>query len=379
MKLICDACGLETKEETLPWRCECGGPLSCDPESFAFAPDPALPGLWRYASSLPVATPGKAVTLGEGMTPLSPCAWDYGNGETELLCKFDALNPTGSYKDRGISVQISRLKELGLTKLVEDSSGNAGAAMAAYAAAAGIGCDIFVPESTSEGKCVQIAAYGATLRRIPGSREATTEAAEEAAKSVYYASHNWNPYFPHGIKTYAFEVYEQLANAMPDTVIVPAGQGSLIAGAWEGFSEIAKARKGLRIPRIFGVQSRNCSPLHEAWKNGLEAPEHFDKKATIAEGIASAVPVRGKAVLRAVRSSNGGFAVVTEKEIWEAFELSALRGFYVEPTSAAALAGASKLLREGTIRPGETTVVLLSGSGLKATDKILQLRANPPV
>ena len=378
MKLTCDACGLEIKEEALPWRCECGGPLSCDPESFSFAPDPALPGLWRYASSLPVANPGKAVTLGEGMTPLAPCSWDYGTGKAELLCKFDALSPTGSYKDRGISVQVSRLKELGLAKLVEDSSGNAGAAMAAYTAAAGIGCEIFVPESASEGKCVQIVAYGANLRKIPGPREATTRAAEEAAKNIYYGSHCWNPYYPHGIKTYAFEVYEQLGNAMPDTVIVPAGQGGLIAGAWDGFSEIAKTRKGLRIPRIFGIQSVNCSPLYEAWKNGLDTPVHFDKKPTMAEGIASAVPVRGRAMLRAVRNSNGGFAAVTEKEIWEAFERFALLGFYVEPTSAAALAGASRLLSEGTVKPGETTVVLLSGSGLKATDKILQLRANPP-
>ena len=378
MKLFCEECGAQVQEATLPWRCACNGPLSCDPEAFTFAPDPTLPGLWRYASALPVAAPRNAVNLGEGMTPLSACSWNYGSGKTAILCKFDALNPTGSYKDRGISVQISRLKELGLKKLVEDSSGNAGAAMAAYSAAAQIACDIFVPDSTSEGKCVQIAAYGATLRKIPGPREATTEAAEEAAKSIYYASHNWNPYFPEGVKTYAFEIFEQLGNAMPDNVVVPVGQGSLISGAWRGFSQIAQSFPNLTLPKIFGVQSENCCPLHDAWKNGLSAPQPFAKKPTVAEGIASAVPVRGKAVLKAIKESQGGFATVAEKDIWAAFEQLALAGFYVEPTSAAAMAGVSKLINQGLIKPGEKTVVLLSGSGLKATDKILQLRAAPP-
>ena len=378
MKLFCEECGAQVQEETLPWRCTCNGPLSCDPDAFSFAPDPSLPGLWRYASALPVAAPRNAVNLGEGMTPLSTCSWNYGSGTTDILCKFDALNPTGSYKDRGISVQISRLKELGLKKLVEDSSGNAGAAMAAYSAAAKIECDIFVPDSTSEGKCVQIAAYGATLRKIPGPREATTEAAEEAAKSIYYASHNWNPYFPEGIKTYAFEVFEQLNNTMPDNVIVPVGQGSLISGAWRGFSQIHQSFPNCKLPKIFGVQSENCCPLHDAWKNHQNAPQPFAKKPTIAEGIASAVPVRGKAVLKAIKESQGGFATVAENEIWAAFEQLALVGLYVEPTSAAAMAGVSKLINQNLIKPGEKTVVLLSGSGLKATDKILLLRANPP-
>lgn len=376
--LYCEECGQRVREESLPWRCECGGPLACEPEAFSFSPDSSLPGLWRYASSLPVADPAKAATLGEGMTPLSACDWEYGKGKVRVLCKFDALNPTGSYKDRGVSVQISRLRELGLTKLVEDSSGNAGAAMAAYSAAAGIGCEIFVPSSTSEGKCAQIAAYGATLRKVPGTREAATRAAEEAAKSVYYASHNWNPYFPEGVKTYAFEIFEQLGGVMPDNVIAPAGQGSLLYGAWKGFSEAAKASGIGKIPKIFGVQSQNCCPLYEAWKNGASTLSPFEKHPTIAEGIASAVSVRGKSVLRAVRESGGGFAAVSEKEIWEAFKQFAQAGFYVEPTSAAAPAGLTRLLNEGLIKQDETTVLLLSGSGLKATDKIVQLTENPP-
>jgi len=362
------------EEQRLPWRCPCGGPLLYDPAAFRYAPDPALPGLWRYASSLPVLDPKNAVHLGEGMTPLVPIQWDYGAGKAEILCKMEMLNPTGSYKDRGAAVTISRLRELGLTKLVEDSSGNAGAAMAAYAAAAGIACNIFVPASTSEGKCLQIEMYGAKLQRIPGAREAATGAAEEAANNEYYASHNWNPYFPEGIKTYAFELFEQLDGRAPDNLIVPVGQGGLIIGAWKAFSEIAAADKTVKIPRIFGIQSAHCAPFYQAWKNGDATTSPFEKKPTIAEGIASAFPVRGPAVLNMVRDSKGAFVTVTEAEIWAALEELAQAGVYVEPSSAAAPAGVSKLWLEGAIRPGECTVVLLSGFGLKATAKILELR-----
>jgi len=375
--LYCEICGQNIEEQSLPWRCPCGGPLACDPAAFRYAPDPALPGLWRYASSLPVLDPQNAVHLGEGMTPLVPVKWDYGAGKAEILCKMDMLNPSGSYKDRGAAVEISRLRELGLTKLVEDSSGNAGASMAAYAAAAGIACDIFVPASASEGKCVQIAMYGARLQRIPGPREAATTAAEQAANNNYYASHNWNPYFPEGIKTYAFELFEQLGGQAPDNLIVPAGQGSLISGAWKAFSEIAAADKAVKMPRIFGIQSAHCAPFHQAWKNGDAITRPFEKKPTIAEGIASAFPVRASAKLNMVRNSKGAFVAVQEAEIWTALEKLAQAGIYVEPTGATALAGVSRLWQEGEVRPGECTVALLSGFGLKATDKILELRANP--
>ena len=378
--LVCQSCGTRITEEELRWRCTCGGILDCDDCAFTFAPNPALPGIWRYASSLPVAAPETPVSLGEGMSPLAACDWNHDGGKARILCKFDALSPSGSYKDRGIAVLITRLKELGITRLVEDSSGNAGAAMAAYAAAAGIACDIYVPDSASEGKCVQIAAYGATLHRIPGPREATTIAAEEAAKTIYYASHNWSPYFPQGIKTYAFEVFEQLGGKLPDNIITPAGQGSLVAGAWRGFAEILRAGKGggSAMPRIFGVQSANCAPLYEAWKHGEAIPRTITKKETMAEGIASAIPVRGVDALSAIRESRGAFVSVTETAIWAACEAFARKGFYVEPTSATALAGLSSLLREGVVSPQETTVVLLSGNGLKATDKIMQMRADPP-
>ncbi len=373
MRLLGPGCGGRIPEEDLAWQCQCGSYLNCPDDGFRFAPDPSLPGIWRYASSLPVADPKHPVTLGEGMTPLVPCRWE----NAAIFCKLDSLSPSGSYKDRGIAVLVSRLKELGVTRIVEDSSGNAGASMAAYCAAAGIAGDFYVPQSASEGKCVQIAAYGANLVPVPGPREATTEAAEEAAKKAYYASHNWSPYFPAGLKTLGFEIFEQMGD-VPDNVICPAGQGSLVRGVFDGFSEIRRSGKISRIPRVFGVQAEACRPLYEAWIRGEDQPRDVAKADSMAEGILSAFPVRGDGTIRAVRESGGAFTTVSEKAIWEAFKAVAGKGLYFVPTSAGAFAGLIRCLAEGVIAPGEKTVVVVSGIGLKATDKILELRRNPP-
>ncbi|MEM9982561.1 MAG: pyridoxal-phosphate dependent enzyme, partial [Bacteroidota bacterium] len=155
----------------------------------------------------------------------------------KIHLKLDFLFPTGSYKDRGASVMISKVKELGIDKVVQDSSGNAGASVAAYCAKAGIACDIYAPKCTSQAKLTQIKMYGATLHLIDGTREDTAQAALEAAQKSYYASHCWNPYFFQGTKTFAFEIAEQMGWKAPDTVILPAGNGTLLIGAYIGFRE----------------------------------------------------------------------------------------------------------------------------------------------
>ena len=167
--------------------------------------------------------------MGEGFTPLEEIELD---GHRVLL-KIDYLFPTGSYKDRGATVLISKVKELGIRKVVEDSSGNAGSAIAAYCAKAGIECEIYVPQATSPEKLVQIQAYGATLKRVEGSREKTAEVAMGAASKFYYASHCWNPFFLHGTKTFAFEIWEQMDGKVPDVLILPVGHGTLF---WEPIS-----------------------------------------------------------------------------------------------------------------------------------------------
>lgn len=372
-KLACNRCPATFPETSLRWRCTCGGTLRLEGWTPVFNPAPPLPGLWRYASSLPLERPQEAVSLGEGLTPLVERQWTRQGRVVRGLFKLDYLCPSGSYKDRGMTVLMNRLRELGITEVIEDSSGNAGAAMAAYAAATGIRCRVFVPDYTSEGKCTQIAAYGAQLVRVPGSRENTTRAAEEAATAMYYASHNWSPYFAHGVKTFALEIADQLGGA-PDALIVPAGQGSLVIGAYLAFTELLAAGRIARLPRIIAVQSEHCAPLYEAWKQGLLEPVAIVKGETMAEGIASSLPVRGAEALAAVRATGGFWLSLSEKAIWDGFNALAAVGLYVEPTSAIAAAALEACILDGRLGPDERVAVLLSGSGLKATDKIAHLR-----
>ena len=210
--LVCQRCQRTYKDDEARWQCDCGGLLDIE-----FTPDFDLekiakrpPGMWRYREAIPIAQDEKIVSFDEGFTPLSLLQLD---GHS-LYIKQDHLFPSGSYKDRGASVLISKAKELGLKRIVEDSSGNAGCAIAAYSARAGIECEIYVPESTSPGKLAQIRMYGAHLVLVPGSREDTAHAVMQAAQDTYYASHSWNPFFFQGTKTFAYEVCEQLAGCV---------------------------------------------------------------------------------------------------------------------------------------------------------------------
>jgi threonine synthase len=266
---------------------------------------------------------------------------------------------------------VSKLKELDVDHLVEDSSGNAGASMAAYCSRAGISCEIFVPEYTSPGKCVQIEMYGANLKRIKGSREDTTRAAEEASSSRYYASHNWSPYFVHGIKSLAYEIYEQTGNSFPDHIVVPVGQGSLVMGLFQGFSELKRAGRIKDIPSLIAVQSSRCAPLCKAWKEGLSRPVAIKKHETAAEGISSSDPVKGDVVIANVIESGGKFVTVDDPQVWSSLYDLACAGFYVEPTSAVIGAALDEILTDGTVPHSANVMAILTGSGLKATEKIL--------
>jgi threonine synthase len=303
--------------------------------------------------------------MGEGFTPLEEIEL---NGHRVFL-KMDYLFPTGSYKDRGAAVLISKVRELGIKKVVEDSSGNAGSAIAAYCAKAAIGCEIYVPLSTSSGKLVQIQAYGATLKMVEGSRERTAEVAMEAASKTYYASHCWNPFFLHGTKTFAFEIYEQMGWKTPDTLVLPVGHGTLFLGAYIGFKELKEAGEIKRIPRLVGIQSAACAPLYQALKKGWRETLPIDKKETIAEGISIAKPVRGKQILEVIKETDGEVLTVTEKEIGVALREMGRKGHFIEPTSAATIAGLKKYLKKKNVK--EIVVSTLTGMGLKAAGKFL--------
>jgi threonine synthase len=321
--------------------------------------------VWRYARAL-LVDHKKAVSMGEGWTPLMNGEWD--GASTLFKCEF--MMPTGSFKDRGMTVMVSYLKSCGISHVLEDSSGNAGASLSAYAAAAGMRSRILVPETASYPKIAQIAACGAEVVTIRGSRQDVADAALEMSGEIFYASHNWQPFFVEGTKTLAYELWEQLGFTVPDNIVVPLGYGSNVLGCDRGFAELMRNGEIDRVPRIFGVQAANCAPFHAAFKAGVEHLVPVEITGTVAEGIASSKPTRVIEVLRAVRGSGGEIVAVSEAQIVAALGALVRKGCYVEPTSAAAAAGLTQLLASGAIRPGETTVLVLTGSGLKASEKI---------
>ncbi|MES2561055.1 MAG: threonine synthase [Bacteroidota bacterium] len=324
------------------------------------------PNLWRYREAIPILSDVAIVSLNEGFTPLLNLTF---NGNA-VGVKQEQLFSTGSYKDRGATVLMSKVKELGIQQVVQDSSGNAGCAIAAYAAAASVGCTIYLQQDTSPAKIAQMKAYGAHIEFVNGSREDVAEVTLKAARAQYYASHSWNPFFFQGTKTFAYEVCEQLGWQAPDSVVLPAGNGTLVIGCYIGFMDLLHAGIIDKMPKLIAVQSEHCAPLAAAFANNQTAYTEITSKPTIAEGIAIAKPIRGNQILQYVTESKGSFITVTEAEIKAAWKDCAAKGFYIEPTSAATIAGLMKYM-EGF--PNEKIVSLFSGHGLKSTDKILTM------
>lgn len=320
--------------------------------------------LWRYAAALPFV-PDDPITMGEGCTPLVPRVI----AGASVLVKCEWFAPTGSFKDRGASVMLSLLRAQGVNTVLEDSSGNGGAAVSAYAAAGGMAATIFVPASTSPAKTVQSRAAGATIRLIPGSRQDCADAALAEAQNIFYASHNWHPFFLHGTKTLAYELWEDLGFSAPDNVIVPCGAGSNVLGCGIGFDELLRAGEITRLPRIFAAQPENCAPIARDFL-GLPA---VAAQPTIAEGTAIAQPLRSAECGEVLARSGGSAVMLSEHEIAQATLDLARTGIYVEPTCAQAAAAFARLLEAGTIRADETTVVVLTGTGLKSTPRIAEL------
>jgi len=366
----CPACRRSYAVDRPLWRCDCGSHLNLAPGRGLTRDEIAVgeASLWRYAAALALRGPPR-VSLGEGWTPLVRRDWQ----GVEVSFKLESQMPTGSFKDRGTAVMINYLLEVRVGAIHEDSSGNAGASIATYAAAASIPCRIYIPAAAARGKLVQIAASGADMRAIPGTRQAVSEAALAAAGESFYASHNWQPHFIEGTKTLAFELWEQLGFRVPDNILVPTGYGSNILGLERGFDELERTGEITTRPRLFAVQAANCAAFAAAWAAGGDRVVPFATAPTVAEGIAAPKPVRVTEVLRALRRSEGGVIAVAEEDIAPALAALGRLGFFVEPTAATAGAALTRLLRDGTIGPDQTTVVVLTGSGLKAAERIGEL------
>jgi threonine synthase len=351
-----------------PWQGDAGELLDLAPFEVRFDVDKIRsrpPTLWRYLEALPFEkneTIWQEITMGEGFTPLVPLDARTPN----VLVKVDYHMPTLSFKDRGAVVLVAKAKSLGAKQLVQDSSGNAGTSIAAYGARAGLSCDIYVPDSTSPKKIAQMKAHGATVNLIPGSREDTANAAKEAAskRGVFYASHVYNPFFYQGTKTYAFELWEQLDYKAPDVLILPVGNGTLVLGAYYGFSELLQAGLIDKLPRFIIIQAERCAPLEQAFKAGLEQAEAVTNEGTLAEGIAIAAPARHQQILDIIYKTRGHILSIPEEDIEPARTFLASKGYYVEITTAINYAGYLKA--KPMIQAQESVIIPLCGAGLKS-------------
>ena len=360
----CSECKNVYPIEARRWKCECGGLLDLlQPESDTTCSSwTSQRSIWRYASSMvggEYLSGWRSITLGEGQTPLL----QLDELEPNTYIKVDFMMPTLSFKDRGAAVLVTLAKRLGAKKVIADSSGNAGTAIAAYSARAGIDCDVYVSADTSPKKIAQIEAHGASIKTVRGTREDVATAAQTAVEEeqVYYASHVYNPFFYEGTKTYAFEVYEQLGKA-PDTLLIPVGNGTLLLGAYYGFRELLEAKKIDHMPKIIAIQAENCAPLAKAFEGQNLKEKPVVNEGTLAEGIAIASPARSKQIVEAIKETKGTFITVSEDEILVARAMLAAKGFYVEITSAVNYAGYIKYANS----KDEVIVIPLCGAGIKS-------------
>ena len=361
IELVSVECGASHKADMTSLGCEaCGSPLDVvylDSGLHTMSFD-------GFRMPVPFHSDSPAVTMGEGGTPIValPSVQETMGG-VRVVAKLEFMNPTGSFKDRGTATMLSVAMEHGVRAVVEDSSGNAGASVAAYAARAGIAAHVFAPQSAPEAKMGQIRVYDAETHPTPGPREASTEAAVEFQRGhgMVYASHNLSPYFVEGTKTFAYEVTTQMETG-PDHIVIPVGNGSLLIGAWKAYRELMATGVVDHVPRLHAIQAEAVMPIASeimgtSWTPGA---------TTIAGGIAVGSPPRLRQALRAIRDSGGTSVAVTDASIvrWQKL-LAAREGIFAEPTSAAAFAGLELLAERGVVGRDEIALVPVTGFGLK--------------
>ena len=363
MTFACTACDSRYEYNLPRWRCDCGAHLNLDYQA-AFTKEDINTNrfnMWRYEKAYPIPYSGITVTFDEGLTPLVSVKLGGGGVRVKLEC----LMPSCSFKDRGTVMAINYLKNHGVTYITEDSSGNAASSVAAYCALAGLKCSVYVPAGNSSGKIIQAKAYGAQVHPTPGTREDVAAAAQVHAQS--YAGHNWHPMFEPGYKSIAYEIWEQSGFSAPDAVFAPCGGGGLTLGLASGFADLLRNGQIKKLPKIYAVQPENCNPIYRAF-HGVEG--EFVPTPTIAEGTSIAKPIKIREIVDGVRASGGQMVSVTDEQILEALPVASQAGIYIEPTSASAFAAYAKMRAAGEVSSADDVVIVASGNGLKATDKI---------
>lgn len=362
MEYVCTKCGKRESVATRKAKCGCGGLWKLDftPPAFDLEQvDKKEWSMFRYRRFMALEGESwETITLGEGMTPIVPL-------DKNVLLKMDYFMPTLSFKDRGAAVLIAHCKAIGVDKVVQDSSGNAGNSVAAYCARAGIACEIFVPEGTSPKKIGMIRAHGAQCTVVPGSRDHCADVCRETVEKegVYYANHVYNPFFYEGTKTYLYEVYEQLGR-LPENIVIPVGNGTLFLGVMHGLDELIAAGLVDKAPQIIALQTDTCDPLLQAAEQGLDHPADIRPTPTIAEGIAIGKPMRGGEILAYARKYGVRFVHAPEDEILPAREALAKQGIYCEHTTAANYAAYLNYCRLYGDTPD--TLITMCGAGLKS-------------
>jgi threonine synthase len=393
VELECSACGKKYDAEVEQHLCTCGKPLLARYDlrhaagTFTLQTLKERPRtLWRYAEVLPNDPP---VSLGEGMTPLihakrlgaaMPCETGY---LENLYVKDEGLNPTGSFKARGMTAAVTRAKSLGVKALAAPTAGNAGGALAAYAAAAGIPAVIVMPADTPSANVMECQAFGAKVVKLNGLiSDCGKYVAEHKDREGWYdVSTLKEPYRVEGKKTMGYELWEQFGGKLPNVIFYPTGGGVGLIGMCKAFDELQEmGRIGSERPRMVAVQAEGCAPIVKAWEAHLSTAQFFPNAATIASGLRVPGPLGDQLILRMLRQTNGTAIAVTDKEMLDAGrELAKLEGIFAAPEGAATVVGARILAAAGWIKPHETVVLFNTGTGYKyseAWERALQSTAH---
>lgn len=362
MNYICSKCGKKEDTSSRKMKCDCGGLWDLEYVAPKFDLHDIDRGEWsifRYRKFMALSGDSwQEISLGEGLTPIV-------RFDENVLLKMDYFMPTLSFKDRGAAVLISHCKNIGVDFVVQDSSGNAGNSVAAYAARAGIACEVFVPEGTSIKKIDMIKAHGAKCNIVQGSRDHCADVCRKKVEDggAYYANHVYNPFFYEGTKTYIYEVYEQLKR-IPEHILIPVGNGTLFLGAIMALEHLIDSNIIEKMPTIIAVQSENCDPLLKAKEKGLNHAYEVMPKATLAEGIAIGRPMRAKRILEYAEKYPINFIHAPEDKIMEARKILAEKGVYCEHTTAANYAAYLNYCKKYGL--AKDCLITMCGAGLKS-------------
>jgi len=384
LHLYCPECGKHYAAEAVQTYCkDCASPLlakydlarvKAEVSRAALSAGPR--GMWRWHPLLPVRDPANRLTLGEGDTPLLRLPrLGAALGLEQIFVKDESFNPTGTFKARGMAAAVSRARELGVTALVAPTAGNAGGALAAYAARAGLPAHVFMPADAPAANVIEARMLGADVQLVDGliSDAGRLAARAAAAPGWFDVSTFKEPYRVEGKKIMGYELAEAFGWTLPEVILYPTGGGTGLVGMWQAFDELEALGwlANTARPRLVSVQAAGCAPIVRAWEARAERATFFEGAQTLAAGLRVPGPFADRLILRSLRASGGTALAVSDAEILDAQrELAQLEGLFVAPEGAATVAALRRLAARGWVRPRERVVLFNTGTGLKYLDTL---------